>query len=378
MPTEASGKGVSSGIASELLDRLLQGGGLREAEADALLGELAAGTLAPALAGAVLAALRAKGESAEEIRGFAKAMRRLARRPDIAPGARHVDVVGTGGDGSGSLNLSTGSALLAAACGAIVVKHGNRSVSSRSGSADVLAALGMPVPLDEREAARFLRELGFTFLFAPHYHPAMKHIGPVRAALGVRTVFNILGPLSNPAAPPFHVIGAFSEPMAALMAETLAGMDIERTFVVHGADGWDEATPIGPFLCFDVRPGRIERTIRDPRDYGLARCGAAALRGGDAGENARRLEAALGGEDDPGHRDALMLGAGLALEVTGQVANAADGIECARAAIESGAAARTLARLAELGRSRETIAAADLGPGRDNDDARPVERSAPQ
>jgi anthranilate phosphoribosyltransferase len=336
---------------SKLLERLLQGGGLREAEAEDLLGELAAGTLAPALAGAVLAALRAKGESAEEIRGFAKAMRRLARRPEIPPGARHVDVVGTGGDGSGSLNLSTGSALLAAACGAIVVKHGNRSVSSRSGSADVLIALGMPVPLDEREAGRYLRELGFTFLFAPHYHPAMKHIGPVRAALGVRTVFNILGPLSNPAAPPFHVIGAFSEAMAALMADTLAGMDIERAFVVHGADGWDEATPVGPFLCFDVRPGRVERTIRDPREYGLARCAAQALRGGDATENARRLEAALRGEDDPAHRDALILGAALALEVTGQVADATAGIDCASAAIEGGAAGRMLSKLADLGRS---------------------------
>ncbi|HEU4619624.1 MAG TPA: anthranilate phosphoribosyltransferase [Gammaproteobacteria bacterium] len=345
MPTDASGA-----AAGKLLDRLLTGESLAESEADTLLCELAAGTLAPALAGALLTALRAKGESAEEIRGFAKAMRRLARRPEIAPGRRHVDIVGTGGDGSGSLNLSTGSALLAAAAGATVVKHGNRSVSSRSGSADVLAALGMPVPLDERDAARYLRELGFTFLFAPHYHPAMKHIGPVRAALGVRTVFNILGPLANPAAPPYHVIGAFSEAMAALMAETLAGMDIERAFVVHGADGWDEATPVGPFVCFDVRPGSVRRSVRDPADYGVARCGAEPLRGGDATENARRLEAALRGEDEPGHRDALVLGAALALEVTGDARDAAAGVERARAAIESGAAARTLARLAELGR----------------------------
>jgi anthranilate phosphoribosyltransferase len=352
----------ASGIVPKLLDRILQGGSLREPEAEALLGELASGTLAPALAGAVLAALRAKGESAEEIRGFAKAMRRLARRPEIASEGRHVDVVGTGGDGSGSLNLSTGSALLAAACGAAVVKHGNRSISSRSGSADVLAALGMPVPLDEREAARYLRELGFTFLFAPHYHPAMKHIGPVRAALGIRTVFNILGPLSNPAAPPFHVIGAFSEAMAALMAETLAGMDIERAFVVHGANGWDEATPIDTFLCFDVRPGDVRRTVRDPGNYGLARCAADALRGGDAAENARRLEAVFHGEDDPGHRDALVLGAALALEVTGQAADAADGIDCARAAIESGAAGRLLAKLAELGRAGTAAAQETAAP----------------
>lgn len=344
----ADARGVSA-LPADLLERLLTGRSLAEAEADALLVEMASGRLEPAMAGAVLAALRAKGESAAEIRGFANAMRRLARRPEIAPGP-HVDIVGTGGDRSGSLNLSTGSALLAAACGASVVKHGNRSVSSRSGSADVLRALGLPVPLDERSAARYLAEAGFTFLFAPHYHPAMKHIGPVRAALGVRTVFNILGPLSNPAAPPFHVIGAFSERMAALMAETLAGMTTERAFVVHGALGWDEATPVGPFVCFDVRPGRVARGVRDPADYGLERCDASPLLGGDAIDNARRLEAALRGEDDPAHRDALVLGAALALEVTGQVADAAAAVECARAGIDSGAAARTLAKLAELGR----------------------------
>ncbi len=335
---------------TRLLEGLLAGRHLSEAEADALLVAMATGRLEAALAGALLAALRAKGEAAAEIRGFANAMRRLARRPAIEPGPRFVDVVGTGGDGSGSLNLSTGSALLAAAAGAAVIKHGNRSISSRSGSADVLAALGLPLPLDERRAAEYLAEIGFTFLFAPHFHPAMKHIAPVRAALGVRTVFNILGPLANPAAPPYHVIGAYSEPTAALMAETLAGMQIERAFVVHGAEGWDEATPVGPFVCFDVRPGSVARSVRDPADYGLARCGVEALKGGDAVENARRLEAALRGEDDPAHRDALVLGAALALEVTGEAADPAAAIERARAAIEEGAAARLLARLAELGR----------------------------
>ncbi len=333
-----------------LLEALLAGRHLSEAEADGLLVAMASGKLDAALAGALLAALRAKGETAQEIRGFANAMRRLARRPALEPGPRFVDVVGTGGDGSGSLNLSTGSALLAAAAGAAVVKHGNRSISSRSGSADVLAALGMPLPLDERRAAEYLAEIGFTFLFAPHFHPAMQHIAPVRAALGVRTVFNILGPLANPAAPPYHVIGAYSEAMAALMAETLAGMPIERAFVVHGAEGWDEATPVGPFVCFEAVPGRVTRTVRDPADYGLARCGVEALKGGDAVDNARRLEAALRGEDAPAHRDALVLGAALALEVTGEATDAPAAIERAQAAIEDGAAARLLARLAELGR----------------------------
>ncbi|HEX6995768.1 MAG TPA: anthranilate phosphoribosyltransferase [Gammaproteobacteria bacterium] len=335
---------------SELLERVAAGRHLEEPEADRLLCAMADGSLPAPLAGAILVALRMKGECAAEIRGFATAMRRLALRPELPEGPRYVDIVGTGGDGSGSLNLSTGSALLAAACGAAVVKHGNRSVSSRSGAADVLAALGLPVPLDERQACECFAAHGFTFLFAPHYHPAMKQIGPVRAALGVRTVFNILGPLSNPAAPPYHVIGAFSEPMAALMAETLSGMGVERAFVIHGARGWDEATPIGPFVCFDVRPGHVERSVRDPEDYGLDPCAPDALVGGDAAENAARLKAALAGEDSAAHRDALALGAALALEVTGVARDAREGIERARAAIEDGSAARLVERLASVGR----------------------------
>lgn len=337
---------------SALLERIAAGDHLDERDADRLLCAMADGSLPAPLAGAFLVALRMKGECAAEIRGFATAMRRLARRPELPEGRRYVDIVGTGGDGSGSLNLSTGSALLAAASGAAVVKHGNRSVSSRSGAADVLAALGLPVPLDERQAGECFAAHGFTFLFAPHYHPAMKQIGPVRAALGVRTVFNILGPLSNPAAPPYHVIGAFSEPMAELMAETLSGMGVERAFVIHGAKGWDEATPIGPFVCFDVRPGRVERSVRDPRDYGLDECAPEALVGGDAAENAARLRAALAGEDDAAHRDALTLGAALALEVTGEVRDAREGVERARAAIADGSAARLVECLSKVGAQR--------------------------
>ena len=335
--------------ATGALERVASGQDLGEAEAEALLDAMATAAIPPTLAGALLIALRCKGECADEIRGFAKAMRRLALQPVIPAGGRYVDIVGTGGDGSGSLNLSTGAALLAAACGAAVVKHGNRSVSSRCGSADVLTALGLPLPLDEQRSGECLAELGFTFLFAPHYHPAMKHIAPVRTALGVRTVFNILGPLTNPAAPPYHVVGAFSERTAELMAETLSGMDIERAFVVHGAEGWDEATPIGPFVCFDVRPGAVSREIRDPADYGLDRCAAADLIGGDASVNAERLAAALRGEDGGAHRDALALGAALALEVTGQVADAAAGVECAREAVRSGAAADLIRRIEAFG-----------------------------
>jgi anthranilate phosphoribosyltransferase len=335
--------------ATRWLEQILAQDDLSETQAAAAMRAMAAGELEPALAGGLLTALRVKGEAPDEIRGFAKAMRELARRPAISPNGDYVDIVGTGGDGSGSLNLSTGSALLAAAAGLAVVKHGNRSISSRCGSADVLAELGLPIPLDEQQAATALDTLGFTFLFAPHYHPAMKNIGPVRAALGIRTVFNILGPLANPAEPAFYVIGAYSEAMAERMAQTLSGMPGKRAFVIHGAPNWDEATPVGPFLCFDVRPGNVARTVRDPRDVGIERCDVEALTGGEASENAQRLRAALAGKDTEPHRDALALGAGLALEVTGTVASLADGVDAARAAIHDGRAGALVARLPEVG-----------------------------
>lgn len=324
------------------LERILAGEHLSEPAAALLLERLTDEALPPPVAGAVLAALRAKGETAAEVRGFASAMRRLARRPALPDGDGAVDVVGTGGDGSGSLNLSTGAALLAAACGRPVVKHGNRAVSSRSGSADVLEALGLRLPLDETSAGRCLERVGFTFLFAPYFHPAMRTLAAVRRALGVRTVFNLLGPLTNPAGPPYAVLGAWSPDAAELMAETVSGLPIERVFVVHGAPGWDEATPCGPFLLFDVRPGRVERTERDPSDLGLARCGPEHLAGGDAEQNARRLRDAFAGEPGP-HRDALVLGAALALEVTG--CRPAEAVEAAAAAIDRGAATALLDRL---------------------------------
>lgn len=327
------------------LERVLAGTHLTEEESEAMLHAMGTGELPAPLAGGLLAALRAKGEVAAEIRGAARAMRDLAVSPDIPSGGAFVDVVGTGGDGSASLNLSTGSALLAAACGAQVVKHGNRSISSRSGSADALMALGLPVPLVDRQIGACLRATGFTFLFAPNHHPAMRHIGPVRAAMGVRTLFNILGPLTNPARPPFNVIGAFSEPMAELMAETLSGMNAKRSFVVHGACGWDEPTPVGPFVCFDVRPGSVVREVRDPADYGLSRCTEDALKGGEPEENAARLRDALCGGDTQAHRDALVIGAALALEVTGASPGAGSAVRRARTVLEEGGGRSFVERL---------------------------------
>jgi len=330
---------------SALLDRLLDGISLTERQANELMHKLASGEMSAALAGALLAGLRAKGETPDEIRGFATAMRDLAVHPVIPDGTPTVDTVGTGGDGSGSLNLSTGTGLLAAACGARVVKHGNRSVSSRSGSADMLECLGMPLPLHEKEAVTCLEATGFTFLFAPAYHPAMKAVVPVRGALSVRTVFNMLGPLTNPAAPPFQLIGAWSLDAAGLMADALAGMPIERAFVVHGTPNWDEATPVGEFALFDVVPGNVSETTRTPEDYGFKRCSAEDLTGGDAEYNANELIRVFTGEDKGPHRDALLMGASLVLEVQGSASDAKQGVEMAAAAIDNGDAATLLERL---------------------------------
>ncbi|HLW26016.1 MAG TPA: anthranilate phosphoribosyltransferase [Steroidobacteraceae bacterium] len=326
----------------QLLDQLLERRDLSEREAAELLEQLTDPELPEALAGAVLSALRSKGVSAPEVRGFASAMRALALKPALPGAADGIDIVGTGGDASGSLNLSTGAALLTAACGLPVIKHGNRSITSRCGSADLIEALGLALPLDERRAAECFAATGFTFLFAPYFHPAMKVLAPVRAALGVRTVFNLLGPLTNPAAPRFHLIGAYDAPTAELLAQTVAGMPIERAWVVHGAAGWDEATPIGPFLAFDVSGGQVRRLDIDPCELGLARCGAADLRGGDARDNRAALEAVFERADRGAHRDALLLQAGLALHIGGRAASIPEGLEIAAATLDSGRAAEWL------------------------------------
>ncbi len=334
------------------LERLVSGMHLQEHEASDLLVALTDESLSEVTTAALLTALRGKGETAVEVRGFASAMRRLARRPHITDGTDAVDIVGTGGDGSGSLNLSTGAALLTAACGQPVIKHGNRSISSRCGSADVLEALGIKLPPDEKTAGECLEATGFTFLFAPYFHPAMKALAPVRRALGIRTIFNILGPLTNPAEPPFYVIGAFDVDVAGLMADALSGLPLERAFVVHGAPGWDEATPIGSFELFDVRPSSVVRTQRDPATFGIPRCTPEDLAGGDAAANGRRLRAALEGESGP-HRDALTIGAALALEVSGRAAGFAEGIATANVAIDDGSAASLLERLISFSGGRE-------------------------
>jgi anthranilate phosphoribosyltransferase len=327
----------------ELLDALLERRDLSERQAAGLLGLLTDPSAAPAMNGALLAALRAKGVTADEVRGFAVAMLERAVRPALPSPLHAIDIVGTGGDASGSLNLSTGAALLTAAAGMPVVKHGNRSITSRSGSADLLEHLGLGMPLGAAAAGRCFELTGFTFLFAPHFHPAMKSLAPVRAALGVRTVFNLLGPLTNPAAPSHRLIGAYDAATAELLARTLAGMPIERAWVVHGAAGWDEVTPIGPCLAYDVSPGRVQRLTIDPTDWGLAACSPQELAGGDAAANAAALRAVFERRDRGAHYDALCLQSGLALYIAGRAAAVEDGIAAARATIDSGRAAAWLA-----------------------------------
>lgn len=334
----------------DLIAKILDGERLTEEEAGRLLIDLTSDDLDPALAAAALAGMRTRGETAEELRAFARGLQEIAVPPAISDVSRAVDVVGTGGDSSGSLNLSTGAALLAAAAGAEIIKHGNRSVSSRSGSFDVLGALGLDVPWDAERSGRVFEETGFTYLFAPAFHPSMKAIAPVRQALGTRTIFNLVGPLANPARAPHLVVGAFSAACAEMMAHTLSGMEITRAFVVHGEPGWDEPTPVGPYLMFDVTPGSVVRLTEDPADFGIARCATDALVGGDAAHNAEAIRQVFAGVPGP-HRDALVLGASLALRVRG--VSTEEALGTAAAAIEDGAAAELLDRLTAT--TQETV-----------------------
>lgn len=329
----------------DLIAKILSGAILDEGEAGLLLDHLTATDLDPAAAAAALAGLRTRGETADELRAFARGLQRIALRPEIGDVSSAVDVVGTGGDVSGSLNLSTGAALLAAAAGADIIKHGNRSVSSRSGSFDVLTALGFDVPWDPARAGQVFAATGFTYLFAPVFHPSMRAVAPVRQAMGTRTIFNLVGPLANPAQTPHLVVGAFSPDAAEMMADTLSGMDIARAFVVHGEPGWDEPTPVGPYLLFDVRPGDVTPTVEDPAEFDIPRCDPADLVGGSPEDNAEEIRRVFAGEEGP-HRDALVLGASLALRVTGVPIQ--DSLARAARAIDDGHAGALLDRLAAL------------------------------
>ena len=328
-----------------LLEQLLDGHELTEAEADQLLDHLQDPEQPDVWKAAALAAMRTRGETAAEVRAFARGLRARAVPFDHDGAGALVDTCGTGGDGSNSINISTAAALVVAAMGHPVVKHGNRSVSSKSGSADVLEALGLDLPEGPKSAARMLEQHGFTFLFAPHFHPATAGVMPVRRALKTRTIFNVLGPLSNPARPPYQLVGAYSSEAAATMADALAGMAIKHALVVHGAEGWDEATPLGPFEVWDVRPEQNvrHREVDPTRAYGIPRCTAEDLRGGTAEENAAALLGVFQGDKGP-HRDAIVLSAALVLEVL-EVAVERDAVSLVEAALDNGAVVALLERI---------------------------------
>ncbi len=328
---------------SSVLETLLENRDLGETGAADLLRELIDPGVPDAAKGAALVALRAKGETATEVRAMALALRDQATVVDLPSWDCRIDTCGTGGDGAGSVNISTATALVVAAMDIPVVKHGNRSVSSRSGSADVIEALGIGMATSPQEVEAALAGTGFAFLFAPAFHPAMKAVSPVRKALGIRTVFNLLGPLVNPAAPTHQLVGAYSPRAARLLAGALAGMGLERAFVVHGAPAWDEATPVGPFLLLDVLEGVVQERMVDPSEYGIPPCSPDDLKGGDPSENARLLEQMLQGEPGP-RRDAVVLNSALVLQLVHDLAprEAADRVTDT---LESGTAATLLARL---------------------------------
>ena len=287
----------------EALARLLEGRNLSRAEARSVMNEVMAGEATPAQIGGLLVALRVKGETANEIAGCAEAMREhvLAVRPsrdDL------VDTAGTGGDGARTINISTAAALVAAAAGAGVAKHGNRAVSSASGSADVLEALGFRLELPPAQIERSIDELGFGFLFAPTHHPAMRHAAPVRRELATRTVFNVLGPLTNPAGARAQVVGVYAPSLVRTIADVLAQLGARRAFVVHGAAGIDELSPAGPNLVCEVVEGRVREREIDPLDLGIPRCDPSELRGGSPAENAAAIRAVFAGEDG-GRRSAV-------------------------------------------------------------------------
>jgi anthranilate phosphoribosyltransferase len=328
------------------LARLIAGRDLGCDEVEYLFGRLMDGELDPPTQAALLIGLAVKGETAAEIAGAAAAMRRRVVAITHQRGGA-IDTCGTGGDGKGTFNISTAAAFVAAAAGAPVAKHGNRSVSSRSGSADVLTALGVEIAVPAERAAAALDEIGIAFLFAPNLHPAMRQAMPVRQALGVRTVFNLLGPLTNPAGARRQLLGVYARDRVALLAEVLATLGSEHAMVVHGADGLDEITLTGPTHVAELRGGEVREYDIDPRALGFELVAPEALAGGGPADNARALAAMLEGEPGP-LKDVTLLNAGAALYVAGLAADHAAGIAAARTALDSGAAHAKLTALREF------------------------------
>jgi anthranilate phosphoribosyltransferase len=326
----------------ELIGKVATGAALTREEAAHVFSLMMSGEATPSQMGALLMGLRVRGETVEEITGAVSAMRAKMLPVEAPPGA--VDVVGTGGDASGSYNISTCAAFIVAGAGVPVAKHGNRALSSRSGAADVLTALGVKIDLPPAGISTCIKEAGIGFMFAPAHHPAMKNVGPTRVELGTRTIFNLLGPLSNPAGVKRQMVGVFSRHWCEPLAHVLANLGSERAWVVHGSDGLDEITTTGPTAVAALDKGEVTTFEIKPEDVGLAPTRPDSLRGGDAAENAVALRKVLEGAPGP-YRDVALMNAAAALVVAGKADTLAQGFALAKTSLDTGAAEARLERL---------------------------------
>ena len=321
------------------------GQNLSQAQAEAAFNIMMSGDATPAQIGAFLMALRVRGETVEEITGAANIMR--AKMTTVKAPAGAIDICGTGGDGTATYNISTAGQFVVAACGVPVAKHGNRALSSKSGAADVLAALGVNLDAELSLAERALEEAGTCFLMAPRHHSAMRHVGPVRVELGTRTIFNLLGPLSNPGLVKRQLVGVFASAWVEPLAEVLRSLGHERAWVVHGDDGMDEVSTTGTTLVSELKDGAIRTFEITPEEAGLPRVALAALRGGDGAENAEALRRLLDGEAGP-YRDIVLMGSAAALMVADKAEDLKAGVALAAEAIDSGRAKQVLADLVRI------------------------------
>lgn len=332
---------------NETLKKLLSGVSLSFEESETAMDEIMDGTVSPAKLAAWLVALKLKEESASEIGGCAASMNRHATKVRCDD-ANAIDIVGTGGDGAKTFNISTAAAFVAAGAGATVAKHGNRSVSSLSGSADVLTKLGLDIAISPTQMEQCIDKVGMAFLFAPSLHPAMKHAMPVRKELETRTIFNILGPLCNPAGTSRMVIGVYSEHLCAIMAEAAKAIGKKRVMVVHGTDGLDEFTTTAPTLVRELRDGEITEYHLDPEKLGIRRASPAEIAGGTPAENAELIRSILSGEEKGAPRDIVVLNAAAGIMVADIAENWDEALRLATESIDSGAALNKLRELASL------------------------------
>ena len=324
-----------------------------------LMRQVMRGEVSPVMTAAILTGLRVKKETIGEITGAARVMREFAKRVEVEPGPHFVDIVGTGGDGANSFNISTASMFVAAAAGASVAKHGNRSVSSKSGSADALEALGAAIELDPGQVARCLRETGIGFMYAPLHHPAMKNVAAVRREMGVRTLFNILGPLTNPAGAPNILMGVFHPDLVGIQVRVLERLGARHALVVWGRDGLDEFSLGAATLVGELRDGQVREYEVEPEDFGLSMASSRNLAVVDAAESRARVLEALNGVEGVA-RDIVLLNAGAALYAADVASSIAEGIERARVAVQSGAA---IAKMEEFVGITQRIAVGEVGGG---------------